>query len=225
MLVNQGPSYILSKEYLTGDANKAIQDAVRDYIKQLFILAGETPEQATAIAAQVFQLEQELSAAGLGLSDRYDIDKIYHPYTKEQLAALYSNCDIEGYLGKLGITDYDQCIVFEEENAKKINSYMTAEHLDLLKNYTKFTLYMNYSGFLTTAHYEALTAINTLITGATDDKDMDTVAKELTQGMFSWEFGKIYSEQYFSKESKTEVEEMTRSRESTGSQKPQSRKP
>ncbi len=210
MLVNQGPSYILSKEYLTGDANKAIQDAVRDYIKQLFILAGETPEQATAIAAQVFQLEQELSAAGLGLSDRYDIDKIYHPYTKEQLAALYSNCDIEGYLGKLGITDYDQCIVFEEENAKKINSYMTAEHLDLLKNYTKFTLYMNYSGFLTTAHYEALTAINTLITGATDDKDMDTVAKELTQGMFSWEFGKIYSEQYFSKESKTEVEEMTR---------------
>ena len=69
---------------------------------------------------------------------------------------------------------------------------------------------MNYSGFLTTAHYEALTAINALITGATDDKDMDTVAKELTQGMFSWEFGKIYSEQYFSKESKTEVEEMTR---------------
>ena len=32
----------------------------------------------------------------------------------------------------------------------------------------------------------------------------------MTQGLFSWEFGKLYVDNYFSEESKKDVEEMTR---------------
>lgn len=210
VLANSGPTYLLPKEYMAGDANKPVQQAVETFIKQMFVLAGEGEEKAAELARQVFQLEQEFSSAGLGISDQMDTESYYHPYTKDELAALYSNCDIIGFLSKMGITDFDRCIVFEEENAKKVNNYLTPEHLDLMKNYTKLSLYVNCGKYLTTAHYKAVSDLNALVTGATEDKSMDEIAKEMTQGMFSWEFGKIYSEQYFSKESKADIEEMTK---------------
>lgn len=209
VLVNNGPTYILPKDYMTGDVNKPIQQAVLAFMKQMFVLAGESEDKASEIAEQVFNLEQDLASSGLGLEDRYDIEKMYHPYTKAQLKELYSNCDIEGYLKEIGITNFENCIVYEEDNAKKINGYLTQDNLELLKNYTKFTLYMGFSNYLTDAHYKALQEINYIISGVTDDKDYDQIAKETTQSLFSWEFGKLYVENYFSEESKKEIEEMT----------------
>ncbi len=209
-LVNQGPAYLLPKDYIVGEENAPIQQAAIAFIKQMFVLAGESEENADKISTQVFQLEQDLASTGMGLEDRYNVERFYHPYTKEQLISLYSNCDIIGYLKAVGITSFDTCVVYEEENAKKINNYLTQENLELLKNYTKFTLYMNCGSFLTSEHYKAIQDFNYIISGAKEDKDMDTVAKELTQGLFSWEFGKLYVDNYFSEESKKDVEEMTR---------------
>ena len=78
------------------------------------------------------------------------------------------------------------------------SNYLTQENLELLKNYTKFTLYMNCGSFLTSEHYKAIQDFNYIISGAKEDKDMDTVAKELTQGLFSWEFGKLYVDRLIS---------------------------
>ena len=85
VLTDNGPSYILSKEYMTGDANKPVQQAVLEFIKKIFVMAGESEEKASEIASQVFNFEQELAVSGLGMEDRYDINKIYHPYTKDEL--------------------------------------------------------------------------------------------------------------------------------------------
>ncbi len=215
VLVNQGPAYIMPKDYMVGEAGQPVQQAVLTFIKQMFVLAGENDTRAGEIASQVFQLEQDLASSGASLAERNDIKNFYHPYTKAELVALYSNCDIEGYLRAAGVTQFDRCIVYEEENAKKINSYLTPEHLELLKNYTKFTLYMGYSNYLTTEHYKALKAVNESLTGAGENPSMDEVAKELTQGLFSWEFGKLYTDRYFSQESKTDIEAMTRTLLST----------
>ncbi len=209
VLTDNGPSYILSKEYMTGDANKPVQQAVLEFIKKIFVMAGESEEKASEIANQVFNFEQELAVSGLGMEDRYDINKIYHPYTKDELKKLYSNCDIEGYLKTIGITNFDQCIVSSEENSKKINSYLTQDNLGLLKNYTKFTLYTGFCGYLTDEHYKALQELNFIITGAKEDKDNDQIAKETTQNLFFWEFGQLYVKKYFSEESKKEIEAMT----------------
>lgn len=209
MLVNGGPTYILPKDYMVGDANKPVQQAVLAFMKQMFVLAGASEDKASEIAGQVFNFEQELAASGAGLQDQYNIEKIYNPYTKEELKKLYSNCDIEGYLKAIGITSFDQCIVTEVENAKKINSYLTQENLELLKNYTKFTLYMNFCNYLTNAHYKALQELNFIITGVMDDKNDEQIAKETTQSLFLWEFGKLYVKRYFSEESKKEIEGMT----------------
>lgn len=209
VLVNNGPSYILPKDYMTGDANKPVQQAVLAFIKQMFVLAGESEDKAAEIAGQVFNLEQELAASGTGLEDQYNIEKLYNQYTKEELKKLYSNCDIEGYLKTIGITNFDRCIVYEEENVKKINSYLTLDKLELLKNYTKFTLYMGFCNYLTDAHYKAMQDINFIISGVMDNKDSDQIAKETTQSLFSWEFGQLYVKKYFSEESKKEIEGMT----------------
>ena len=76
VLTDNGPSYILSKEYMTGDANKPVQQAVLEFIKKIFVMAGESEEKASEIASQVFNFEQELAVSGLGMEDRYDINKI-----------------------------------------------------------------------------------------------------------------------------------------------------
>lgn len=208
-LIDGGPVYVLTKDYLAGEAGQPAQQALLALIQQMFVLAGESEEKSAEIAAQVFQLEQEFAVNGLGVEDQYDVQKYYNPYTKEELAGLYSNFDIEGYLKTVGITDFDKCIVYQVENAKKVNSYLTPEHLESLKNYVKFTLYVSCSNYLTSAHYKALVGFNEALLGPQEEKTMDTVAKELTQSLFSWEFGKLYTDQYFSEESKKEVEQMT----------------
>lgn len=71
-------------------------------------------------------------------------------------------------------------------------------------------LYFGSSGWLTSAHAKAMRDFNSLVVGATEEKSADSIAKELTQSMFVWEFGKLYTDQYFSEESKHEVEEITK---------------
>uniref|UniRef100_N2AK88 BIG2 domain-containing protein n=1 Tax=Eubacterium plexicaudatum ASF492 TaxID=1235802 RepID=N2AK88_9FIRM len=209
-LINQGPAYAITKDYITGDANQPIRDAFLNYIKQMFLLAGEDEQKASEIARQVYELQQDFALTGSGMEDIYNVEKLYNPYTKEELAALYSNCDIIGYLEKMGITRFDTCIVQEVENAKKANAYLTQENLELLKNNAKFMLYVECTELLTSAHAKALRDFNTLVMGASEEKDADTTAKELTQSMFAWEFGKLYTDRYFSEESKKEVEEITK---------------
>ncbi|MDE7313284.1 MAG: Ig-like domain-containing protein [Eubacterium sp.] len=207
VLYDQGPECLLTKEYYTQtESNQAIQQALLTLVKQMFVLAGESEEEASKKAAKICEMQQEFAMQGLGLEDRYDVEKIYNPYTKEELAGLYSNCDILKYLETAGVTSFDTCIVQEVENVKKVNSYLTPEHLDDLKDFQKFIMYTGYSNYLTSAHYKALLDFDAAMTGSAEQKDADTVAKELTQSLFSWEFGKLYTDQYFSEESKQEVE-------------------
>lgn len=209
VLTDSGPTYVLPKDYMQGDASQPVQQAFLAFIKQMFVLAGETEQKAAEIAEQVFELEKEFALGGLGVEDQYNVEKIYNPYSKEQLDSLYSNCDIEAFLKTVGITKFDKCIVYVPENAKKVNGYLTQDRLELLKNYTKFTLYTACSGYLTSAHYKAAQDLNASLLGPQEEKTMDTVAKELTQTLFSWEFGKLYTDKYFSEESKKEVEQLT----------------
>lgn len=210
VLMNKGPTYSMMKDYIVGDENKPIQDAFLNLIKQMFILAGESEEEAAKSAQQIYDLQKDFAVTGAGMEDVYDVEKYYHPYTKEELAQLYSNCDIIGYLEKMGITRFDKCIVQEVENVKKVNNYLTEGNLELLKKNAKFMLCLNYSNLLTSAHDKALTEFSTVLTGPTEAKSVDTMAKELTQSAFTWEFGKLYTDRYFSEESKKEVEELTR---------------
>lgn len=211
VLTNAGPTYLLPKDYYgQGDANKAVQQAMLNFMKQMYLLAGENEQKASELAQQVYDLAKEFAQNGPGLEDRYNIELVYNPYSREDFKKLYSNCDIEGFLKTIGITDFDTCIVSEVENAKKVNSYLTPEHLSLLKEYTKFNLYVSYSNFLTSAHYQALQDFNAALLGTVEQKTPDTVAKELTQSLFAWEFGRLYTDKYFSEESKHEVEAMTK---------------
>lgn len=210
VLTDLGPSYGMIKDYFQEGADQPIPQALLAYIRQLFLLSGESEEKASQIAEEVFQMHQEFSNNGLGLEDRYNIEKIYHPYTKDELISLYSNCDIEGFLKTIGITNFDKCIVQGVENAKLVNSYLTPEHLDSLKNYTKYALYDGFCGFLTSAHTKAANDFNLAVAGTVEEKSTDTTAKEQTQQLFAWEFGKLYTDKYFPEENKKDVEDITK---------------
>lgn len=209
VLSDLGPTYAMQKDFFAQENGIAPQ-AMMTLMKQMFVLAGDSEEQATQTAEKVFQLQKEFAEQGPGLEDRYNVELVYHPYTKEELISLYSNCDIEGFLKTVGITRFDSCIVQEVENAKMVNSYLTPEHLQDLKDYTRFSLFLSYGAYLTSAHYQALMDFNKALQGTVEQKSMDTVAKEFTQSLFAWEFGKLYTDRYFSEESKKEVEDMTK---------------
>lgn len=211
VLTNGGPVYAMPKDYYApGEANEAVQQALLNLIRQLFLLAGDSEEDAAKTAQQVYDLQKEFSMNGPGLEDQLNVELVYNPHTKAELQSLYSNCDIEGFLKTIGITNFDKCIVSEVENAKKVNSYLTLENLDLLKKYTKYCMYLSCSSYLTSAHYKAMNDFNISVLGAVEEKSMDTVAKELTQSLFVWEFGKLYTDKYFPQESKKDVEDMAK---------------
>ncbi len=208
VLTDKGPSYCLMKEYLQGEANEPIRQALKNYIRQLFVLAGESDANAAKIAEQLYPFQEELSLDGLSIADQYDISRYYNLYTKDELASLYSNCDIIKFLSDIGITSFDRCIVWDVENAKKINSLLTQDNLELLKNNAKLMLFVQCATYLTSSHYSAVQDFSLLLTGDGEEANPDLRAKAKTQSMFSWEFGKLYADNYCSAETKKQIEDM-----------------
>ena len=62
----------------------------------------------------------------------------YNVYTKEELQQLYTNSDVNKMLETLRIDSVDTYIVEDVEQAQKINSLLTEENLEVLKNSLNF---------------------------------------------------------------------------------------
>lgn len=194
------------KETLEDKTQSVLLEAYRNYIKNIMESTGISRKKAEETASDIYKFQTDLAAATLPLSDQNDPEKTYNPLSLEELRTLYSNIDIEAYLKAAGADGFHSWVVNDPGQAKKINSYLTEDHLPLLKEYSIFCLIKDFSPFLTPEIRDSTIAWNNTQKGVQGKKTDKKLAAELVQNTFGFEFGRLYTEKYFSEDDKKAVE-------------------
>ena len=199
---------LIGKEYLESESSQDYVNQYFDYVCDMFEEFGMSTEEAQQTSDDIEALLRDICASTLPSEQYYDPSITYNVYTKEELQQLYTNIDIDKMLKTLKIDSVDTYIVSDVEQAKKINSLLTEDNLELLKNFSSFVM-LNDVAQYSTQNYAALKEqIENQLHGVSGTRSDEDIWMELTQDMLPWDFGKIYVEEHFSEQSKQDVEEI-----------------
>lgn len=199
---------LIGKEYLESESSQDYVNMYFDYVSNMFQEFGMTKDEAEQTSDDIEALLRDICASTLSSEQYYDPSITYNVFTKDQLQQLYTNIDVDKMLKTLKIDSVDTYIVSDVEQARKINSILTEDNLELLKNFSSFVM-LNDVAEYSTQNYAALkNQIDNQLHGVTGTKSDEDIWMDLTQDMLPWDFGKIYVEEHFSEQSKQDVEAM-----------------
>jgi len=103
------------------DRARAVRNAYRTYVAQLFVLAGAGAAQAARDAAAVLVFESRLAHASLRRSEMRDPNLLYHPTPVAQLAARAGGLDWAALLDALDL-EADRVIVQQPRLVEAVNT-------------------------------------------------------------------------------------------------------
>ncbi|MGP1282868.1 MAG: M13 family metallopeptidase [Parasphingopyxis sp.] len=136
-----------------GEEYQAFRAAYRDYIIRLHELAG-IPDGA-ARADRIIALETQLAEAHWEPARQRDIQQIYNPMNREQLAELAPQFDWDSWLEGIGLGTVDTVVAAETTAIAAAGEMIDSVPLDTWKEYLTFHFINDNAQFLPHAFDEA----------------------------------------------------------------------
>jgi putative endopeptidase len=137
---DQGGLSLPDRDYYIVDSPHfaEIRAAYIEHMKKMFILAGDTPEQAAKEAAWVMEIETAMAKASMARVDRRDPEKVYHIYTVDDFQKLTPQFDWKVYFSSVGIGHFDTLNVVAPDFFKGLNALLAGEPLAAWKSYLRW---------------------------------------------------------------------------------------
>ncbi len=207
-------SYIMYHEALAPTWDKDIytspdkKNACIKFITRLLTLTGKNETTARDVSEKIFALEKELSENSLDPEEYYDIEKTYNVYSLDKLAALYPGFDIKKTITGTGFQLPDRIWVSDEGLLLKSAQYFNEDNLQLLKDYAKFKFVSACLHTLSKEFVEADQEFAALVYGVEGVKSDRQLAVIAAKNYMPAYLGETYVREYFSEQSKQDVEEM-----------------
>jgi len=138
--VDQGGISLPDRDYYLVDSPHfaEIRAAYVEHMKKMFVLAGDSPEQAAKEAAWVMEIETAMAKASMARVDRRDPEKVYHVYTVDDFQKLTPQFDWKPYFTTIGIGPFDSLNVVAPDFFKELNALLSSEPLDAWKSYLRW---------------------------------------------------------------------------------------
>lgn len=196
----------LGKEEYAGGT--PVSEAFRQYLTTLLLLGGESEDAAAAHAQSYYELEEALSAAMMDRQDYGDVDKTSNLYTMEELQALMPGVDLERVCTASGFSLPQEVQISDVALLEAAASYLTGEHLDVLKTAMKLGLLSSLGSALSRDFRDAANAFQSVRYGADLSLPDEEAAAQAVQSLLSDYLGEAYVSRCFSQEAKAGVEAM-----------------
>ena len=196
---------VYSPEY--GYTALAYLNPYKNYIKRLLELSGESKEEADSHAEEIMTFQQNISRYALSMTDAYDTDKLYNPYSILQLENMFTNCDIKAYLNAAGFEKVNTFILLNPSMLKALNTYLTTKNLNLLKEFAKFRILYLYAPYLTTDFYDAYEDFYTVL-NMEKKQTIEDFSKDMVESVLNWNMSKLYVDKYVNKNTKSDLTTM-----------------
>lgn len=199
----------LQKE-VYADKNSPQAKSYIKYMEKLFVLGGETAEDAAAMADKCFDMEAVLAAAMMNREDYGNVDKLYHIFTMQQIQELFPEIDINKVFSDSGLSRTDRIIIADVGLTEAFSSYFTNGNTDSLKAYAKLSLLTGWGGALNQEFMAAAQEFNKEFLGTEGGYTAEEYAALTVQSTMPDYIGEIYAQKYFTEEAKKDVEKMVK---------------
>src|ERR1700761_3460754 len=138
--VRQGGLGLPDRSYYIEKAEREtkIRDQYVEHMTKMFVLAGDTPEQAAAEAKSVMAIETALAEGSLSRTDLREPANRYHIKTVPELEQLAPAFDWSTCFGKIGIGSFQSLNVAQPGFVEALNKAIDAESLDAWKSYLRW---------------------------------------------------------------------------------------
>src|SRR5690348_6185161 len=198
-----------SREYYldTSEKMKAHRAAYRNYIITIQKLAG-LPGGA-ASADRIIALETALSKVQWPAADRRDIDKIYNPMNRAQLAKLAPQFAWNSTLQKSGLGAAKSVIVTEPSAVAGAGKILAATPLSTWKEWLAFRFVSDHASYLPKALDDARFGFyNKELAGVEKQRDRWKRGVRIVNGALGEAVGEIYVKSHYPTESERQMTEL-----------------
>lgn len=140
--IDQGGLSLPDRDYyIKDDAHMTeIRKHLVEYITQLFVLAGKSPQEAGGAAQTILRIETTLAKAAMDRTLRRDPKNRDHKMTREAAISLAPNFILDRYFAASGTPNFSELNVGNPEFFKQVNELLASEPLDNLKTYVSWHL-------------------------------------------------------------------------------------
>ena len=201
-----GASLGLGRDYYQkeNEANTKTLAEYKNYLTQLFEVLGYTNADQTA--QRVVAFEKQLAATMLTNEQNRDANLRYNPKTMAELSKLVTHINLPKYLLDAGVKT-DKVIVSELKYFQQMDSWMNERTLPLIKEYLKARMISSNASNLD----KKLDDINfnfysRYLQGQQEQRPMNKRGLGVINGVLGEAFGKLYVDQYFPAEAKSQME-------------------
>jgi putative endopeptidase len=152
----QGGLSLPDRDYYLADSPHfaEIRAAYVEHVKKMFVLAGDSPDQAAKEAASVMEIETALAKVSMSRVDRRDPEKVYHIYTVDDFRKLTPEFDWKIYFGSIGIGSFDTLNVAQPDFFKGLSALLAGEPLDAWKSYLRWQVLHGEAANLSSAFFD-----------------------------------------------------------------------
>lgn len=201
-----GASLGLGRDYYQkeSDSNAKTLVEYKKYLAQLYTIIGD--QNADKTAESVVAFEKKMAKDMLTNEENRDANLRYNPKTLPELSKLVKSVNLPKFMADAGVKT-DKVIVSELKYYQNMDSWMNNQNLPLIKDYLKARLVSGNAGNLD----KKLDDINfnfysKYLTGQQEQRSMDKRGLGVINGVLGEAFGKLYVDQYFPAEAKTQME-------------------
>lgn len=200
----QGGLSLPDRDYYLKDDKKfqAIRTAYLDHLSKMFLLLGDTPEQAKAAAQTVMSIETMLAKASLTQVEQRDPHAIYHMMTLDEADKLTPSFSWQRYLQGLGQPQVKKVNIGMPVFFKTMNKALDEVSLADWKTYLRWQLIDSYAAYLSQPFVDQNFHMNSVLSGTTKQLPRWKRVVNTVNGALGFAIGKLYVEKYFPPSSK-----------------------
>ena len=186
------------------DRNKAMQAALREYVRDLLTAAGTSDAEKSAQG--VYELEAKLAELQWTNVQNRDPQATYNKKTHTELASQHPNLNWPKFVSGLGFEKEASSVVQQVSFIEGVAGLVESVPLDTWKNYFTYQVIDGYAPVLSEQlerrHFEFH---DKTISGVAEQKAMWRRGVEATNRVLGEVVGKLYVEKYFAPEAKARM--------------------
>ena len=201
-----GPDLGLGRDYYqkVNEANVKTLAEYQKYVGKLFNVLGYNNSESTA--KNVVDFEKQLANYLLTLEQNRDANLRYNPKNVSELSGLVKNINLANYLKEAGVNT-EKVIVGELKYYQNMDQFLTQKNLPLVKDYLKYHVINGNASYLgDDLDNIRFDFYSRYLQGQKEQRSMEKRGLALVNGVLGEAFGKLYVDEYFSPESKKQME-------------------
>jgi putative endopeptidase len=196
--------------YFDNDARAvSVRQKFVNHLENIFVIMGYNSEKAKTAAQGLMKLETAIAKTSRKREDTRDPWMNYNKLTFKQLTESTPNIDWKIFMSGVGLNNVDSVIIGQPDFLKSLNGYLKSYPLGDWKDYLKYHLLRNLSGYMNDKTYmEFFNFYSATLRGVKEPKPRWKRVVQQTNGSLGELIGQVYVDEYLPKGTKEKLIEI-----------------